>query len=361
MNKKCRIAVDISPLSRDVRGIGVFVRGFLSHFAKIAASSFEVVLIGASHELALEFPFSLESRQNLDSSWLVWFPWNHPTFPVPGKFLVTIHDVAPFVFPEGEGKLQKRYKKGARQAEKIVADSKFTQREIERFLGVPDSKVLVIPPGFDQDMREQAGEIESFSPPWPYLLAIGPAEPRKNFSRLIQAFSLMKQEGIPHKLVILGELPPWRKKFGPFVREFNNPLPELAETYGVEKDVFFPGFVPGFLISRWFQAASLVVIPSLYEGFGYPVLETYSWGIPLACSQAASLPEVAGSAAFYFDPLDVERMAQTLLQVLNSNVEIEEKKQEARCRLSCFSWETCVTRYASLFLKIGSKKGTLDS
>ncbi len=349
--QEVRVAIDVSHLGKDHRGMGFFLRNFFSHLSEWMDPSFQILGVSNKKISNENLPFKIVSPKELDPSWLVWFPFNHPTFEPPGSFVVTIHDLAPFVFPVGESKLRKKFRWGARHAKKIVVDSEFIFREVQKYLRVPASRIALIPPGFDASWPKQ----ESFEPPWPYLLAVGPAEPRKNFVQLLYAFYRLKIERHIHKLVILGELPPWRKKMGPFLFEKENPISEVARKIGVGHDVILPGPVSRTILERWYRGASLVVVPSLYEGFGFPVLEAYSCGAPLACSRAASLPEVAGDGAFYFNPRDPKDMAAVLEHALTDEEAVAQKKEYAARQLSLFSPEKCVKGYLALFRSIASE------
>lgn len=343
--KSLRLAIDIASLSRDHRGMGFFLREFLRHLPSYLDSNTEIRLINHNSgfpDKTLAFPGI--TAENLDASWLVWFPFNYPGFEPPGNYVVTIHDLAPFIFPPKDKKLQNKYIAGAKKAQAVIVDSRFIANETEKILKIEKSKIQVIPPGFDAIW--DSGDTRPR--PFPYLLAIGPAEPRKNLTPLFHAFQKIKKK-FPHKLVIIGELPPWRKTFGPLVIEVKNPLPPLARRLGLQDEIIFTGVIPRPEVARWYRNASAVIIPSLYEGFGFPVLEAYSWGLPVVCSRAASLPELAGEGAFFIDPDNSDEMAAVIEQALSDKKTVEYKKSLAKSQLSQFSWKDCILQYLKAF------------
>lgn len=337
------LIIDVSSLAKDRRGMGFFVKEFLNRLM-IVEHPF-IIQLASREPLAVKSgPFPITDPKDLDDSCLTWFPFNHPTFRPPGDYAVTIHDLAPFIFPQGEAKLRKLFAKGARFAKRIFADSQFIADQIHDILKIEKSKIMVIPPGFNSQWPDE----EAFRPVQPYLLGIGPAERRKNFHIFLTAFRELKKK-FPHKLAIVGELPPWRRTFGPFVFETKNPLPRLVRKMGLQDEVIFPGVVSRAELKHWYQRASLVVVPSLYEGFGFPVLEAFSCNVPVVCSHAASLPEVAGEAAFYFNPYDPDDLRNVMEHVLTNPAGVEKKKLQAQIQLAKFSWKKCVEKYLTAF------------
>lgn len=326
-----RLAVDVTPLSRDQRGMGYFASGFLEAWEKEKPKGFELREVTSPSQLA--------------SGWTLWSPFNLPSFNFQSTIL-TIHDLAPFAFPIGEQKLQRRYRRAADSAKHIIVSSNFTRNEVIKRLEVNESKISVAYLGFDPNLEQTDEKIESREK---YILAVGTAEPRKNFDGLLKAYAVIKNE-IPHRLAIIGEQPPWPSKFGPFIVRKANPLPQLAKELGLESKVIFLGSVQKrSTVLAWYKHASLVAVPSAYEGFGYPVLEAFASNAPLACSNAASLPEVAGDAAVYFAPHDHRSMALAIKEALTNRSKIEEMKRQYQDRLDRFSWKNCVNRYAEIF------------
>jgi glycosyltransferase involved in cell wall biosynthesis len=343
-----KVAIDASGLEKDHRGMGFFLREFLFHLSSYPQKSFKFYLTTPTSETAENFGFEIKKWNELDPSFLVWFPFNHPTFPFSGNYVTTIHDLAAFAFPEGEKKLQEKIKIGAEHSKAIAADSQFTLSEIKKFLNLQESKISVIYPGFNPERKENSLNSLKFSSP--YILTVGSAEYRKNFQTLIHAFKKLKEQGFAHKLVIIGDLPPWKKKIGPVVIEEKNPILKLVQRLNLGSEVFLKGYVPKKVLWEWYGNASLFVFPSLYEGFGFPVLEAYSCGISTALSQEASLPEVGGEGAFYFDPSSPDKMSEIMKEALTNKAEILRKKMLQKNSLDKFRFNFCIENYLNLFM-----------
>lgn len=343
MTKK--IAIDVGPLADDHRGMGFFAREFIQRLARAEHTDFQFCVATKSRAGRGEFPFPVSKPDELDGSWTVWFPFNRPTFRTRRNYVVTIHDLAPFVYPQGEKKLQKIFLRGAQGAKKIVTDSRFTLEEAGKYLKIAGDRISVIYPGFDPSWPEPvAADIGG-----PYILAVGPSEPRKNFRRLLAAFATLKKENFPHKLVIPGDLPRWRKTAGPIVYETPNPLPGLARKLKIADRVLFPGVVSRGALCGLYRGAALVMVPSEYEGFGFPPLEAFSCGAPVACSSAASLHEVAGDGAFYFDPKNQDEMAAVMYLALTDRNAVAHKKRHAEKQATRFGWDECLASYLRVF------------
>lgn len=328
-----KIAVDITQLARDQRGMGFFTSGFLEAWKTIHPEGIELLPVRKGDDLA-------DCRA-------LWAPFNLTSIATSLPTILTIHDLTPFIFPLGENRLQKRYKKAAERAAHIIVSSKSTEHDVKEYLNLNPEKISLAYLGFDPNFKLENDAMER---PEKYILAIGNSEPRKNFDGLIRAFAIAKAKGLPEKLALIGENPPWPSRIGPWIIWKKNPLPRLAESLQIESDVLFLGsMAKRSTVLTWYKQASLVVVPSFYEGFGYPVLETYACGVPLACSRAASLPEVAGDAAFYFDPHNEHEMADVMAEALSNRAEVERKKKIAVEQLARFNWRNCIHRYAEIF------------
>ena len=260
----------------------------------------------------------------------------------PRRSVVTIHDLGYLCYPEAHRLLDRLYldlstRYNARAATHLIADSSVTKRDlIERYSIEPD-KITVVYPGYDKTTFQPVRDEEAIEAvkarhniAGDYILFVGTLQPRKNLTRLIEAFSNL-QYPIPNiQLVIAG-------KKGWLYREIFCQVEEL----GLEEKVVFMGYVPEGDLPALLSGARLFVFPSLYEGFGLPVLEALACGTPVVCSNASSLPEVAGDAAVLVDPLDVEGLTAAMKRVLGDEELraglIERGFEQARR----FSWEKC--------------------
>jgi len=262
------------------------------------------------------------------------------------KSVVTIHDVIPLVFREQYLKtfVERTYynlalKVALARSSMIITDSIFSRNELIKYLDVPIKKLRVTPlacgeefkPVFDMTRLKKVKE--KFGLRRPFLLTIGGNEPRKNVARLISVF-----EGISEKynvdLVVVGGN--WRgSEFSREIAEINN--------------VYFLGSVDQKDLVALYSSAELFVFPSLYEGFGLPVLEAMACGAPVAASNTSSIPEVAGDAALLFDPRDQEDMKRIICGILDSYEIKEELKQKGRERAKLFTWESTLNQTMEVY------------
>jgi glycosyltransferase involved in cell wall biosynthesis len=160
-----------------------------------------------------------------------------------------------------------------------------------------------------------------------YLLTVGTIEPRKNLSRLLDALALLRRQGQDVRLVIVGGL-------GWLYHDFMAKL----ERFEHRDAVVQPGFVPDADLAAVYSAATLTVLASVYEGFGLPILESMACDTPVASSRAASMPELGGQAARYFDPEDVEDMAAVIGKIWRDAELRQEMRQQGLAQAAQFSW-----------------------
>ena len=260
----------------------------------------------------------------------------------PPRSVVTIHDLGYLYFPRTYRALDRLYldlstRYNARAAVHIIADSQATKRDLMERYGVDPAKITVVYPGYDEEAfqpvrgREAIEAVKArYSIAGDYILFVGTIQPRKNLVRLMEAFSLLKRQAADLQLVIAG------KKGWLYEAIFRR-----VEELGLEGQVVFTGYVAEEDLPALFSGARLFVFPSLYEGFGLPVLEAMACGVPVVCSNASSLSEVAGDAALLFDPLDVEGMAAAMERVLGDERLRAELVERGLKRAREFSWERC--------------------
>jgi glycosyltransferase involved in cell wall biosynthesis len=252
----------------------------------------------------------------------------------PRNTIVAIHDLAWLLFPETETATQRWSLRFTHLfaklfAHRLIAVSDATKKDLVRRLHVPEESVEVIHHGFSHAGESHEPEDSATKFSLPVIVCLGTLQPRKNICRLIEAFARMKEQTqIPHQLVIAGSKG-WMCE-------------EILELAGRTKDVVYLGYVKDrFALLR---KASLLVQPSLYEGFGLSILDAFAERVPVACAQSSSLPEVAGDAAEFFDPYSVPSMVSAMTHVLNSRSRADELAQRGWDRLQTFTWEACAQR-----------------
>jgi len=238
----------------------------------------------------------------------------------PNNVVVTVHDLGYEYFPEAHPWRQRQYlrwstRRHARVSTQVIADSQATKDDLVSFYGADPERIHVIHlapdpallPETDPDRIDYVFTSYGIPPDAEYILHIGTVHPRKNLTRLVDAFFLLRQR-LPERklhLILAGGM-----GFG------GDDLVRKVEEMGLESTVRFTGYVRVHDIPALYSGAACYALPSLNEGFGFPALEAQVCETPLVCSRTSSLPEVAGDGALYFDPMDVEDMAAAIGRVL---------------------------------------------
>ena len=238
------------------------------------------------------------------------------------RYVVTIHDMSSFLFGgrtgTGEDLRLYRFRRGLLRAERVIAVSAATRRDVEHLLGVRSNRIRQVYSAPDPNFLERPADedtgrrlLERFDIHHPYILYAGRIRPHKNIPRLIEAFAVVRGELENHpeykdlRLLIIGD----EISRNPEVRR------AVAQTR-TEQVVRFLGFVPFDTLRQFYASASVFAFPSLYEGFGLPPLEAMATGIPVVTSAVSSLPEVVGDAAMIVNPENVFDIARGLREVL---------------------------------------------
>jgi len=225
-----------------------------------------------------------------------------------------------------------------KQASHIITISEFTKREIIKFYGLSEKKITVAYPGFERfNLKDNEGVIKEIRERWKiegdYLLYLGTLQPKKNLVRLIEAFNILNTK-YKIQLLIAG------KKGWLYEKIF-----ELVKEMRLEEKVIFPGFISEEEKPYLIAGAKAFILPSFYEGFGIPVLEAMSLGVPVIASKEGSLPEAGGKAVTYCDPYSVESMSEAIRKVLDLNEkQRDEIIKEGKRQTEKFSWQKCAQK-----------------
>jgi glycosyltransferase involved in cell wall biosynthesis len=261
------------------------------------------------------------------------------TAPMRGRFarVVTVHDLIYARFPDAHAGLRDRGMRvlvpgGARRANRVIADSQSTRGDLIELIGLPGEKIDVVPLGLGAVRRvapaSEADVRERFSlGRRDVVLSLSAKRPHKNLRALLDALAEVDASARP-VLVLPGY---------PTAHEAE--LREHTRARGLEQDVRFPAWVSAQELEGLWELARAFVYPSLYEGFGLPVLEAMARGVPVACSNASSLPEVAGDAALLFDPHRPVQIAAALGRLLTDAGLRERLGELGRERAREFTWE----------------------
>jgi glycosyltransferase involved in cell wall biosynthesis len=278
---------------------------------------------------------------------ILHFPYDSCVAWKQGRFVTTIHDVKPLIFPELkssrlnlnsviEGMLVgNRWK----MIDHIVTDSESSRRDILERLPVSPDCLTVVRPGIDLD-RFRPAELRTNSRR-PYVLSVAGTDPTKNVQTLLEAFiRLPPPVRNTHDFVLVGDI--WR----------HQELRERAAGAGIEKQVLFPGVVDDAALIQFYQQAALFVFHSRYEGFGLPVLEAMACGCSVISSNVSSMPEVAGDAALLVDPLDVDGLARTMQRVLSDPGLAQDLRARGLARAVQFSWDRTAREMVAVYRKV---------
>ncbi len=259
--------------------------------------------------------------------------------------VVTVHDLGFHYYPEAHTLFQNAYlrwstRHNARTATLVLADSLATQRDLIRYYGLPADKISVVYPGRDETLApvtapsELAAVRARYDLQQPYLLYVGTLHPRKNLVRLVQAFGQLLSQpatGPANPILVLAGQKGW------LYHEISDEMRRL----GLQGRVRLTGYLPDNDLAALLSGAVAFVFPSLYEGFGLPVLEAMACGTPVVCSQCSSLPEVAGDAALLVDPLDLEAITAALVRIVGDESLRRELVQRGFQQAQQFSWRRC--------------------
>ena len=261
--------------------------------------------------------------------------------------VTTIHDLNYRMVPEAHFGLRALGMRvlvpaAARRSHRLIVDAASTRRDLVEHLGVPAAKVDVIPLAAgsatpvtltpEAELRERLNLSER-----PVALSVSAKRPHKNLARLIRALAAIPSERRP-LLVVPGYHTPHEQE-----------LRALAAQLGVDEDLRLPEWVSPADLEGLYELATCAVLPSLYEGFGLPVLESMRRGLPVACSDRSSLPEVAGDAALLFDPLDVAAIKAAMERLLGDPQLRERLAQAGLARAQCFTWRATADATARVY------------
>lgn len=286
-----------------------------------------------------------------------FYNWSFP-FRKSVPTLLTVHDVIPFTFREAMGFWRNHFlyrpaiKLACRLNDLVTTVSEFSRRDIAEKVGTPLEKIRVVPNGLrepaqlDQEMldelRERFGLEDGF------VLNVGGIHERKNIFRLIEAFAmLVKKEDYPGKLLITGSVsgPPYQEKMKP-------QCDAVVEKHGMEDRVVFTGFVSDDELDHLLRDAQVLAYPSLYEGFGIPVLEALKADTPVVTSEESAMAEVAGDAAVLIDPHDAESLYKGLSKVLGDEKLQQELVSKGTQVVKPYTWDACCDKYTEIYQEL---------
>ncbi len=337
--KKHIIGIDARMYGARQTGIGNYIKNLIDNLAALDKNNEYVIFLLDGEFDGFRLPGLNFKKVRVSSYWYSWkeqivLPWqfakegldliHFPHFNSPilhrGTSIITIHDITPLFFPGHKmGSFVRRagfqavFRHSVKHAAKIIAVSESTKRDICQYFDLKADKIRVVYEGVDLDKFQipnskfQIQQLkEKHKIAKPFIFYTGVWRNHKNLVGLIKAFNVvLNKYHLDYDLVLGGEENPY--------------YPEIRQAWeelGLENKIIRPGFIKNEDLPLFYKAASLVAVPSFYEGFGLVGLEAMASGTPVAVSNCTAMPEILGSAAAYFDPNDFEDMAKTINDVL---------------------------------------------
>ena len=353
------------------QGIGIYARNLMSSILKIDRQNF-YYFIYATHEQIGSFG----THENLEeivipcSNKFLWDQWLVPQFArgksdiifntkfsLPlftlCKTVMVFHGSEWYVYPQFYSRLNILYNRiflplYCKKASAISSVSKVTADDMTKFVGFDRQKVFVVHSAIDPRFKPVKDETvlsyvkDKYHLPERYILFVGNLYPGKNFTNIVKAFKRIKNEvDFSLKLVSVGDLR-WK---------YENDLKEI-ERQGLIDDILFTGWVNQEDLPPFYQIAELFLFPSLYEGFGIPIVEAMACGCPVVTSSTGSCPEVAGSAAIIVDPKDMDSIASGVIKVIEDEALRSKMIEQGYIEAKRFSWEKAARATLDIFYSV---------
>ena len=357
-----RVAWEVTPLSVPPTGIGRYILGSLDAMAR-ARPDWDIRAVAVAEQEGIDriqaslagMPGNVTLRPTVKSP--AWFTrrlatdvgvrslerfsgdidafidseWFRPR-QKGGERLAIVYDVIPLLFPEWVSpRTRKAHLRSLKQvsdrADRIISISEVTKRDLVEHLGIAPERISIAYPGVGEEYRRAVPAAPAMVNGRPYIVVVGTTNARKNLLRMLEAFARVAERQPDLQLVIVG------------AADVDEPgIRTAVEGLGIGERVHRLGYIDDEELAGIVAAARLLVFPSLYEGFGMPVVEAMSAGVPVAASANASLDEACGDAAARFDPLDVEAMAAAIDGVLADAARAEVLVARGRAHAATFTW-----------------------
>jgi glycosyltransferase involved in cell wall biosynthesis len=266
-----------------------------------------------------------------------------------------IHDAFFFELPQNYSKLWlwlhlNTIVPAAKKSAFVITPTEWSKKQLNHYTGIPNNKLIVVPegpktfskPGTDYYHILKKHHLNTGN----YILHTGYMSKRKNIPALIEAFGKLKNDGYPQLKLVLGGPSPFNKTENNFQLVL-----DAIKTHSLENDVVITGYLSDEELAGLYQNALIYVFPSINEGFGLPVLEAFSYDLPVLVANNTCLPEVGGDAVITFDPFDIEDMAKKIKMVLDNEQLRIDMVVKGRERLKLFSWQQTAIQLISIFKK----------
>jgi len=374
------IGIDCNPIMNKKTGVGNYMHNLLLELAKIDKTNSYTLFFYSLRNLDItkagQYNFKYKKTVSLRIPRLLLdFFWNNLRFPpieffigrvniFHGNFylppmkkgvngIITIYDMSFFDCPEFHTKATQRFRskvlKSHYIASKIVTISDFSKSEILKYINIPEEKIEVIYPGVSLPTevklkRNEDDILKKYSLSKKYILYVGTIEPRKNLEGLIKAYKLLLSDDKyknKYDLVIVGKLG-W--KYETFFKTLEN--------LDLQDKVKRLGYIPDEELPAIYKHTSLFVYPSIYEGFGLPVLEAMAYGVPVITSNISSLPEVAGDAALLINPYNYKEIRDGIADILSTEQLKSQLIARGKDRVKKFPWRKTAEKTLEIYKKV---------
>lgn len=368
------VGIDYTPAYEQGGGIGRYVRELVAALLQTPDEFHYRLLVAGTRNAAL--PFSATSR-------FTWHPnpitprwwariWHRAQVPIRVEALIghvdlfhatdfvlpplrtrsllTVHDLSFVRVPDAASPALKQFldtvvPRSVRRADHILADSIATKQDLIELYGTHDEKITVLYSGVDSRFASVTDAAALVAvrkkyrlPTSPYIFSVGTVQPRKNYERLVRALAVLRSQGVDVDLVIAGGRG-WLE---------DGIYRAVGETK-MDDHVHFAGFVDDGDLPALYSAAVVTAVPSLYEGFGIPVLESMACGTPVLTANVSSLPEVAGDAALTITPTDLDAMVDALRRLIADNTLRTTLIQRGFERSKLFSWQSAADQLRGVY------------
>jgi len=269
------------------------------------------------------------------------------------RLIVTIHDMSFLTHPHFHTDENRRFcmiqtLRASRFADAIICVSEATARDVQRYLHINEDRLFVIPEAAGEEFRridDQAVIMKTlidYGIQENFILYVGTVEPRKNLSTLIEAYARLRKSTSYNEWLVIAGGSGWK----------NEDIYKRVEELGLTSYVKFLGYVSSDALVALYNSCRVFVYPSLYEGFGLPVLEAMACGAPVITSSVSSLPEVAGDAAIAVDPQHIDSLTDSIYSILSDDTMRMELRRKGLYRASRFSWEETARKTLALYARV---------
>ncbi len=370
-----RIGIDYTPAYEQGGGIGRLVRDLISYLAKAdSKTNYRLFIAGTGDSPPALAPNFTWRTTRLTPTWLARI-WHRAHLSVPietftgpldlyhatdfvlppvrrsTRTIVTVHDLSFVRVPETATPSLKAYldivvPQSVRRADHVIADSAATKRDLIDLYNLPSEKITVLLSGIDDRFAPFTGDpatvLRKYQiPQKPYIFSIGTVQPRKNYARIVKSLVQLRDSGLDIDLVIAGGKG-W----------LDGSLYQTIKDTGMSDHIHMIGFADEADIPVLYSAATCTAFPSLYEGFGFPVLESMACGTPVVTSNVSSLPEVAGDAALIVDPYDVDALANALRKLTTDEAMRDLLIQRGFQQAANFSWDDSARSLKEIYWRV---------